>query len=437
MAATGDALHGAPEDAAGGGVGVWHERWARVRARLRIPDRPWLPPSWGDLGIGALVVLITVAATLLRPRGASPDPAWYGLAAAIACTMPLMVRRRWPIAVLVAALVGSTIAGIGHVDPPAALTVPVALYTVAKERGRDVAPRAFGAAVVAGLATSLVLGRPGLMDYLVDAARGGVLYVASLLLGLYMATRAAYVAALVERAEALERGRALATRQAVAAERARIARELHDVVAHHVSVIAMQAGAVRAIAPVDPPEVTATLESIRTTAREALVEMRRMLTVLREESPAVAGDGGASDWLEPQPGLADVPRLVERVRQAGMEVLLEMPERPANLPPGVDLSAYRIIQEALTNSLRHAGPNVQARVTVTAEPKRLCLEVVDDGRGPAAPVGQPGDGRGLVGMHERVVLLGGVLHVGPGPAGGFRVSATIPLDGSASMEDEP
>jgi len=220
--------------------------------------------------------------------------------------------------------------------------------------------------------------------------------------------------ALAARAEALEREGALRTREAAATERAMIARELHDVVAHNVSVMVVQAGAERSV--LDPGAVSTaeTLRAIELSGREALVELRRLLGVLR---------GGEDDVLEPQPTLADVDRLVEQIRQAGVGVTLSVEGETTRLPRGLELSAYRIVQEALTNVLKHA-PGAAAEVRLCYEPNAIEIEVRDGGGTPTSP---QGTGHGLLGMRERAALHGGSLAAGPEPDGGFRVRARLPV----------
>jgi signal transduction histidine kinase len=232
-------------------------------------------------------------------------------------------------------------------------------------------------------------------------------------------------AGLRERAERLERERDIEARAAVAEERARIAREMHDVVAHSLSVMVVQAEAAEAMLDADPERARRPIAAVQDTGRQALGELRRMLGALREradEDPALA----------PQPGLAGLDDLVGNVRDAGLPVTVTVRGEPRPLPPGVDLSAYRIVQEGLTNALRHAGP---ARATVSLEygPRELRLEVADDGRGhdPASN----GGGHGLVGMRERVAMYGGTLRTGPGPSGGFVVEVVLPLEQAAPVPE--
>lgn len=207
--------------------------------------------------------------------------------------------------------------------------------------------------------------------------------------------------------------------EAVEAERARIARELHDVVAHHVSVMTVQAGAVRRLLKSGQEREREALRSVEETGRKALTEMRRLLDVLKhEEAPAP---------LAPQPGMGTLDSLLDQVREAGLPVELTTEGEPIELPPGVDLSAYRIIQEALTNTLRHAGP-AHAWVVVRYGGGTVELEIANDGRNDLNNV----DGHGLVGMKERVAVYGGELESGPRPGGGFAVRARLPIGTEAS-----
>ena len=215
------------------------------------------------------------------------------------------------------------------------------------------------------------------------------------------------------RARMAERERDLVAREAVVEERARIARELHDVIAHNVSMIVVQAGAERRV--VGPGSTHEVLETIEQIGRSALTEMRRLVGMLRSDD---------RDPLMPQPGLADLPALVSQVTEAGLPVELRTHGEPRSLPAGLDLSAYRIIQEALTNALKHAG-DARASVQVRYGPDSIELEIVDDGSG-AAATRAPG-GHGLVGMRERVALYGGRLDVGQRPNGGFAVNVLLPI----------
>jgi len=229
-------------------------------------------------------------------------------------------------------------------------------------------------------------------------------------------------AALEERTRMLEREREDRDRAAVAAERLRIARELHDVVAHAMSVIAVQAGVGRHVIETDVDAAREALGVIETTSRGSLVEMRRMLGVLRQGDEAAA--------MRPVPGLADIPDLVADTRRAGLGVTLDSPGTVGDLPSGVDLAVYRVVQESLTNVLKHGGP--VAHVRVARQEDRVEVEVTDDGRPDRqAGRGSAGSegGHGLLGMRERVALFGGSFDAAPRPGGGFRVHASLPVAG--------
>jgi signal transduction histidine kinase len=227
--------------------------------------------------------------------------------------------------------------------------------------------------------------------------------------------RARRAVALEERAVRLEEEREERERVAVAEERRRIARDLHDVVAHGVGVMTVQAGAARLLLEDDPARAREPLLAVEQAGRQALAELRRLLGILRRDER----DSG----LRPQPGLADLDELVAQARRAGLPVELVVEGAPVALPAGVDLAAYRIVQEGLTNTHKHAGP-ARAGVAVRYEPDALELEITDDGRAGA----NGGGGHGLVGMRERVALYGGRLEAGPRPKGGFTIHAHLPLD---------
>src|SRR5215216_5109488 len=316
--------------------------------------------------------------------------------------LPLAWRRRHPL--LVSLATGLATAGYGLAPyPDLAMPIPiggvVGLYSVAAWGNRRAA---LGSGAVAAVIVVVTMSLPRTDADLVDAAFVSL----------------ALAAQLQERALRLERERADEARRAVTSERARIARELHDVVAHHVSMMVVQAEAGPVAVEHDPARAAGAFEAIAATGRQALAEMRRLLGMLRgeeEDAPSLA----------PQPGLAEVPSLVEQVGRAGLQVELVVEGAEAPLPAGVDLSAYRIVQEALTNAVKHGGAG-RARVLVRYGPDDLRLRVVDEGRAgrAAAPGGRVG--QGLVGMRERVNLFGGELQAGPGPDGGFTVDARIP-----------
>jgi signal transduction histidine kinase len=219
-----------------------------------------------------------------------------------------------------------------------------------------------------------------------------------------------------ERAWELEREQAAEARRAIAEERTRIARELHDVVAHRVSLMTVQAGAAKTVAADDLEGAVQAMEAVEEAGRQALSELRHLLDVLRPEAEV--------DGLGPQPGLADVPRLIDQFERAGLNVSLTMNGARTDLPVRVDLSAYRIVQEALTNVLKHAGTTAQTEVRLSTDDRGVAIEVLDDGHGDTI---LPGSGQGIVGMRERAQLLGGSLEARPLPGGGFQVVARLPI----------
>jgi signal transduction histidine kinase len=329
--------------------------------------------------------------------------------AGLLMTLPLAWRRRAPLAVAIVvmgALVFESLA-VGSVPTPDSQLVGwlVAVYSVAAHCDR--------VAALAGGAVSLGAGLVwmGLDDFLFPI----VVFGGAWLAGRLVRQRHVYALALEERAAALEREQEANARVAAAEERTRIARELHDVLSHSVSVMVVQAGAERLALGSGRAASGEALEAIEKTGRQALAEMRRLLGMLRAdgEPPAHA----------PQPTVAEVEHLVSQVREAGLPVELLIQGEPTSLPPGVAVSAYRIIQEALTNVLKHAGP-ASARVVVRYATHELELEVADDGRGAR---GADGTGHGLVGMRERVALYGGEFDAGARNGGGFVVRARLPI----------
>ncbi|MFC4783258.1 sensor histidine kinase [Nocardioides sp. MAHUQ-72] len=385
------------------------DRAARRPPRLGVRGRRWF-----DAG---LVLVLLAPVPVLGVAGADPT----GVALTAGQLLPLLWRRRHavPVFVVVAAL--SALQAV-LVDTPlwGQVAFPVAVYSVA----RFSRPRFGVAALLVGLCGAAVAAPDWIGGYGVTLSGSAVasyfltiatIVVTAWALGTLGRTRSAYVDALVERGQRIELEAAQQVELAASAERARIAREMHDVVAHGLSVIVVQADGARYAAPHDPVAATAALANISTTGREALTEMRRMLGLLRSDT---------RPDLAPQPGLADLGALVDEARSAGAVVAARLPDRAPSVPDGVALTAYRVVQEALTNVRKHAGPVVAVRLEVTVGDE---VEVVveDDGRGAAAP----GDGRGLglVGMRERVAAHGGEVEAGPRSGGGFRVCARLPL----------
>lgn len=345
-------------------------------------------------------------------------------AAILTCVqaLPLVWRRRHPVPVF-AIVAGASALQAVLIDTPTVgqLAFPVAVYSVARW-----APRWHGVAALlvgyagAGVASvrwlnafgSDVVNASSVTPYVVTI---GAIVTTAWALGFAGQQRERYVAELVERAEVAERMAEREVQLAAQDERARIAREMHDVVAHGLSVIVVQADGARYAAARDPDVAVTTLGTIATTGREALTEMRRLLGLLR------IGDSG----VRPQPGLADLAHLVADTRATGARVEADLPDPMPDVPDGVGLAAYRIVQEALTNVRKHAGPDATVSLLVRAEPDAVEIEVHDDGRGAAALSG--GRGLGLIGMRERAEARGGTVAAGPAPGGGFTVSARIPL----------
>jgi signal transduction histidine kinase len=327
----------------------------------------------------------------------------------------LVLRHRAPLAVMAVLLI---VALSINFPPVVVLPVLLGLFTVAKYSDRRWVIVAAALAALVFLVTPVLHGAP--TKYPQDLGRIVPVGLA-VAIGLYLRARADYVGGLQERAERLERERELLAEQAVADERVQIARELHDVVAHNVSLMVVQA---QALAATGPPvdEQQAALGRVANLGREALSEMHRMLGVLRLQD-------GIEVERAPQPGVRDLETLVEHACEAGVETRLVVVGGARELSPGVDLSAFRIVQEALTNVIRHAHAR-RATVTLSYTPGKIDVTIEDDGVG--APPGPArnggGPGHGLVGMRERVTLFGGDLRTGPGPdRGGYRVQASLPF----------
>ena len=252
-------------------------------------------------------------------------------------------------------------------------------------------------------------------------------------LGRLTRIRRAYYVQLEDRAARLERERDAQAKIAVAAERARIARELHDVVAHNVSVMIVQADGASFVMDSSPEQAKQALATIAGTGRQALEEMRRLLGLLR------SADSG-SEYV-PQPGVEQLPELLDQVRNAGLPVAFEVEGEPRELPRGVELTAYRIVQEALTNARKHGGPQTAARVRIRFDDRGVGVLIEDDGRGASAQLardgGEDGFGHGLIGMRERVGMVGGTLDAGPGANGGFRIDAKLPLKPTTARARPP
>ncbi|GIG69022.1 sensor histidine kinase [Phytomonospora endophytica] len=427
--------------------------------------RAWSRRLWvQDAGLALGLLAATVMTT--GPEGMMPPgPPWstepmpnYGLwwlATAVAVPA-LALRRRWPLPLLaVCALTAVTHMSIGALGTPVDLATPILLGTVAVRHSRRLSVGVLVAFVIGATLWSIGLTDTGaapngleeaiqgqttvsgkrppapptaeikMLHYsepegLLPATWGGLPVLGSVLIaawafGSRAKARRAWLDELTARARDLERQRDQRAALAVAAERDRISRELHDVVAHGLSVMVVQAQGGAAAMDNRPADTRAALAAIVETGRGALADMRR----------ALAAVGSVDATREPAPGLADLAGLAERLRGAGTPVELRIEGRTAPLPSTVDLSAYRIAQEALTNTVKHAGPGASAVVTLVHADGEIRVSVTDDGT--AAPVAD-GSGNGLRGMRERAELLGGTLTAGPAPGGGFTVEARLPIE---------
>jgi signal transduction histidine kinase len=342
-----------------------------------------------------------------------------GLAAllTVAICAPVAVRRRWPLGsgIAVLLLVNLIFAfGANNYSPPIAIAWMCELYAIAV--WTDTRGFLIGLAVLTASNFATLAGSSNTFQ---DAGFFTIVPIAAMIIcRRAIRDRDARAETLAAQAALLERERELRTQEAVAEERARIARELHDLVAHNVSVMVVQAGAERHALPEDQASTREALSSIEQSGRQALTEARRLLGMLRKN--------GEHEELAPQPSIEQIDFLVEQIERAGLPVKLDVEGEPVKLPAGVDLCAYRVVQEGLTNALKHAGP-AHAEVLLRYTGGGLDVRVRDDGRGLPQPNGD-GAGHGLIGMRERVALYGGEIHTGPrGNGGGFEISAHIPL----------
>ncbi|SCL28882.1 Signal transduction histidine kinase [Micromonospora rhizosphaerae] len=378
-------------------------------------------PATTDAIFALVLVLVDVAFLLLTPREFRSGQLPAALGWSLLCAAPVALRRiaPWP-AVGAAVATLAVPALLGHAPTTQALTFVVLTYTMAADHPLR---SATGAAVLLWAPVALantIAPLDGVLDlgpgYLVlnNLLTASVAYA----VGRAVHARRQSTRALRERARVAEETQRSLAEQAVADERRRIARELHDVVAHHVSVMGVLATGARRVLPRDPDAADEAIATIEDTSRATLRELRRLLDVLRTDAEAAAD-------LAPQPGLAGIEALVEQVREAGLPVTLRVDGTPGPMEEGVALTIYRIVQEALTNALKHAGA-ATALVRLTVDGGFLTVEVTDTGRGPNPRPDRVG--HGLVGMRERVALYGGTLRTGPRPGGGFRVYARIPVE---------
>ena len=416
-------------------------RAALLRGTGPVPLSRW---AWtADVFLGAFFAAGLVVRSVVRARGPrlvdpraplpfggelfppGPEPflqpaivvhPWELVLAAL-CGLPLAVRRRYPLAAFWLVLSASLLFHVRVVDDDTALftfaACLVAAYSAAMYspyRLLAVGSVAVGAALIAVLHDSNVP----------DITPGYVPFLLILAIGL----GANSIHTWKQRVGRLEAQQQAVTRIAVEDERARIARELHDVVTHNVSVMVIQAGAARKVMDAEPGQAREALLAVEAGGRAALAELRHVMDLITTTGDAPADDDG----LAPQPGLGQLPALIGRVRSTGVPVELTVTGTVAPLPDGVDLAAYRVVQEGLTNAVRHAA-GARVRIAVEHAPDAVLVEVADSGGAPAQGVG-PGNGRGLIGLRERLAVLGGTLEAGPRLTGGYRLRAVLPLDRS-------
>ncbi|GHD20694.1 two-component sensor histidine kinase [Streptomyces violarus] len=379
----------------------------------------WVDGSWAVVLLGISVVG-GVAGGYGSPAVAVPLTLLLCLVVAL--------RRRLPEKMLLLATAVGVAQLITDVERgPADFALLVIVYTVAAEGARWASRFALGAGLCAAPLAQLrwTSDQTGVAGNIVLAVLETVPFALAWVLGDSIRTRRAYFAQLEERATRLEKEREAQSKVAVAAERARIARELHDVVAHNVSVMVVQADGAAYVLDAAPDQAKKALETISSTGRQALAEMRRLLGVLRTGEHQEAGE------YVPQPDVQQIEDLVEQCRTSGLPVDFKVEGTPRPLPSGVELTAYRIVQEALTNTRKHGGPNAGASVRLVYFDDGLGLLVEDDGKGAPHELyeegGFDGQGHGLIGMRERIGMVGGTLDAGPRPGGGFRISALLPL----------
>jgi signal transduction histidine kinase len=386
--------------------------------------RRWLGSPVADTVLALVVTVVLVFGSLgegdpnnpadrTQFRGhAAPHPTAALVLVGVACGA-LAWRRRWPVAVLVVSAAAVTVYSVlGYVNGASLIAPILALYAVA----RQVSVRR---AVMAAVATLAVLMTATAVNNPFGHISGGGfdilpgMVAAALFAGIAVANRHAYVASIRDRAEQDARRR-------IDEERLRIARELHDVVAHTMATINVQAGVAAHVLSSRPEAAAESLQAIKTASKEGLRELRAILNVLRQADDP--------DPTQPAPGTAQLEALIAGARRAGLETTFTVTGEPVPLPAAVDLAAYRIVQESLTNAIRHAGP-ATATVSLTYHHDELRIVVTDTGRGqPPAAAGKDA-GHGLAGMRERAAAVGGTVETGPGPVGGYRVAARLPFGG--------
>ena len=395
---------------------------------LAAVGRRWLTSPVRDAALAALLTVLLLIGSYGEgnPKSVSDLDRFHGhavphptaaLALVVVACLALAWRRRYPVTVLAVSVAAVTVYSLlGYVNGAVLIAPVLALYAVASQVSVRRAV-AFAAVTLAVLMAVTAANNP-----FGQISGGGFdlipgMVAAALLAGIAVANRRAYVASIRDRAEQ-------DARRQVDEERLRIARELHDVVAHTMATINVQAGVAAHVLPTQPEAVAEALQAIKTASKEGLRELRAILNVLRQ-----ADD---TDSVQPAPGLAQLDALVEGARRAGLPITLAVAGEPFPLPAAVDLAAYRIVQESLTNVIRHAGP-ADAAVSLRYHRDEIAIDVTDTGHGPTAGSG-PGAvggtaGHGQAGMRERAAAVGGTVQTGPRPGGGYQVTARLPVHG--------
>ncbi|MEU4555609.1 histidine kinase [Micromonospora violae] len=378
-----------------------------------------------DVAVAGLVAPLSLAAAVSQPGG------WAASLVGVGMAVALLFRRTHPVAVTVAVAALALIQVVARWGPLIYdVAVLIALYSVVKygRRLRD-GVLAGGVAAV-GVLLAAAQAPSGILWWM-TALWYALVTGAVWLVALNVRTRRLYVLSLEERATTLEREREAESRAAVAEERTRIARELHDVVAHSMAVMIVQADGARFMLDRDPAQARTAVKVVADTGRQALEEMRRLVGVLRDAGPAGA-DGAdelavAADPEHRRLALAELPDLLARFDDAGLHIRSTVTGAPPALPPGLELTLYRVAQEALTNALKHAGVGAGVEVVLSYTAEAVVVRVVDDGRGRPLVSPAPSGGHGLLGMRERVTVYDGSLTAGPRPTGGWQVEVRLPL----------
>jgi len=372
-----------------------------------------------------VAVLLAMASAIPATVHANTHPDVAVTIVVALAAVPLVARRTWPLPVFCCVVAVCMVSGLwDNFRTLNGIALLIALYTVAALRPLREALSCAAALFVIIVAVAVAIAGDG---WWYDAIFVCGFFAAALGLGLYSATRRAYLAGLTDRAERLERERDQQVALAAADERARIAREMHDIVAHNLTVMVTLSEAAAASVPASPARSAEIMRGVAATGRRALADTRSLLGVLRQDPGQTAPDS-----LRPMPGLAQLDELIDQVRSAGLDTSLEISGQVPDLPESLQFTVYRLVQEALTNTLKHAGPQARASVRLLFAPGELRIDVEDDGVAASTAArsesGFSNSGGGLIGMRERVRAYGGDIVIGPREPRGWRVCARVPLE---------